>query len=318
MGISFEGKSDEELIAIARDPNTPSGVLADLQQWLYKGGIAKIRLRNTYKSGLEIRFIIDEAIAENPNTNPTQLWGMLEDNSKNILNNPALPLLVLEHPTVFSHRNFSLLLDNIPKFVLDVMLSNAQNDSEVMWEIQSHIGYAGEVQSNEDYTQGLYFLAKLPTEDKYLKQLREDNAFPRFLVLNDESVWSPQEVLSEVTRCRKNLNRQQWNETHAIFNTMKGSFANTGLNDIVAILEARFKYSKDNILISFLENIYKEVMYDEYDDAGIDIANEHSNILRFSISLNPLTSNRNLAVLSSDTNRYIRATAQEALEMRCN
>jgi hypothetical protein len=323
MILSFEEKSDEEIIAIARDPNTSSEVLANLQQWLYKGGIAKIRLRTTYKSGLEIRFLIDEAIAENPNTNPSQLWGMLEDNSKNILNNPALPLLVLEHPTVFSHRNFSLLLDNIPKFILDVMLSNAKGDSEIIWEIQSHVGYTGEVQSDEDYTQGLRFLAKLPAEERWLSQLREDDAFPKFLLLSesDISTWSPKEVLLEVIRCFQKINRPQWDETLSKFREVKLDLSDSDRKDAAKVLNAHFKYLKSNALVSFLENIcadFTNANYfnDDDDDEAVDDYQDSSILSRFSFALNPAVPQHGLEILCQDTNRYVRATAQAALEMR--
>jgi hypothetical protein len=321
--ISFEGKSDDELLAIATNPRCPAEALSKLRTWLYKGGSQQIRTHHTHTDRWTIIFAIEEAIAKNPNTPPAILWGMLEDYSETILENPALPLLVLENPTLFSSRNFSLQSLNLPKLVLEIMLSNAKSDSEEIWSIQSHINYAGEVQSDEDYTNGLRFLTTRPINERYVRQLHEDNTFPKFLLLseNDALIWSPKETLIEVKRCNNNLNESHWDKIRTDFWKEQENIFNKNKEiGLVEILKLRSEEEKNNVIFTFLKNIYSENFDLRMKDAeNVDEEDDYKNssdLGRFSLSLNPYTPTQGLKILSKDANRYVRATAKAALEMR--
>jgi hypothetical protein len=350
MGISFEGKSDEELFQIAADPNCPSEVLMALYKFstirpprpkrnpphLGNRDISLPRRRDdphlealtAYFEKESARFYnfrqpLWQRIALNPNIYPDLIKDIFIHAKEEILQNPSLPLLLIENPNLFDDLNHNYLsrimhMENIPYCVLSAL--NSHPSTDIAHAAHCHVGYAGEVQNNEDYTESVRGIMHLRLEATHKDKLCEGQIFPRCLSdLEKNKVWSPEEVIQEGIRCHMAF-QSQVAPIHIQESLHQGRYYRE--HDMVDNFLIQFlEISKDELQDRWIENhpfimamvrlYYSEFEYDESYSCTTNGPEKG-----FFHVLNPNLPIPYLEELAIHVNRYVRVTAQAALEMR--
>jgi hypothetical protein len=112
MGVSFEGKSYEELLQMAEDTTCPSHTLSNLYNWLRTNRTLEYsEPSETYYQRLFAKIDhINSILASNPNTNADTLMELVQTGSlaEKTLNNPSLPFYFLENPDIFFSERVNL------------------------------------------------------------------------------------------------------------------------------------------------------------------------------------------------------------------
>jgi hypothetical protein len=147
--------TEEEAIAWAEDQNTPA---------------EKLREAYAYYQQIHHPFSIGHPLARNPNTPPNILVGMSHSPSalKEIAQNPALSLFLLENPNFLAQVQLKKIVDTaFPSQDVLVMLSHHQNP-DIANGVQMHVNFSGEAGANWRDEAGL-LLAKLhhTARDRY-------------------------------------------------------------------------------------------------------------------------------------------------------
>jgi hypothetical protein len=303
----------EELGTIASEPTCRTEDLAELYV-----------LCKDYNDwdALPARTALLKNIARHPNVPPTPeiLQDLLDKYPQALLENPALPFLFLENSNLFADADLSLLqCEYIPEYIFEAL--REQEYGEIKGAIESHWLIAGEVTDDEDYTQCLQQLQNLPIRRKYHRKIMEEDVYPAFIYsqTNSKTIWSPREALLESKNCHQKLkrrfpmaqgkyssqNKTPYTRTRKIYST---------LHQLINPLRHRRDYPKmqnwstENLRIVILGYIYYLLPSSVLDKPNPNI--------RLCLALNPRTTKEDLDNLAHDGNRYVRATARAALEMR--
>jgi hypothetical protein len=300
----------EELCTIASAPTFRSEDLAELyvfckdyDEW----------------DALPARIALLKNIARHPNVppDPEILQDLRDKYPQAFLENPALPFLFLENSNLFADAELSLLqCEYIPEYVFEAL--KIHEDIEIRNAIGSHWLIVGEVVGDEDYTQGLQRLQRLPIRRKYHEKILEEGIYPEFIVSKElkKLVWSPKETLIESRRCHNAL-KKRYPIMQGKPNRESNSYVKLGkTSDTLMELIDNIKHSRKNFNNWKTENlriISLSYLYHQLPSAFTTTPRPES---RLCVALNPRNTIEDLKTLSHDGNRYVRATARAALEMR--
>jgi hypothetical protein len=200
-----------------------------------------------------------------------------------------------------------LLLETVQKFSNLSDSTKSKIDATYLFpiiirEAQFHICYAGEVVNDEDYTQGLQILTKLNIGEKYDAMLRQANAYP-------SKIWSAKEIIQETKLYAQRIHERVNHNNKVVTGFLPIDFFDDFPEPLHTM--SRHHWVLENYFIYYIGRLYTNDQSNIR--ASITSSLPHS---RFCATLNPFTPKIYLEPLTRDGNRYVRATARAALEMR--